>query len=168
MKILIQRVKEASVFLPEEKVIKAKIHKGLLVFIGFCKEDTTKTEIDYGKIAKKTLNLRIFEDENKKMNLSVIDIQGQILLVSQFTLCGDPYQGNRPSFTNAMPIEEAKTHYEKFCSIFKMSYLELYKEKFQQTISDKTLDFFVQTGKFQAMMDIPLINDGPVTFYLEF
>ena len=144
MKALIQRVKEAKVSI--EGKVYSSINQGLLVFLGVEKTDT-REEADYlaGKIAK----LRIFEDENEKMNLSVSDINGEILVVSQFTLAGDCRKGTRPSFDNAKNPQEANELYEYFVS-------ELQK-----------LNLPVKTGVFRAMMDISLVNDGPVTFMLE-
>ena len=101
------------------------------------------------KAAKKIVNLRIFPDENDKMNRSLIDVQGEMLVVSQFTLCGDCKKGTRPSFDKSAPPEIANELYEKFV-------LEV------QTYGIRT-----QTGQFAAMMDVALINDGPVTFMIE-
>lgn len=168
MKILLQRVKEAGVFLKQEKIIKAKIEKGILLFVGFCKNDVNKNDDDFTKTARKILKLRIFEDDQGKMNHDVISRQGNVLIVSQFTLCGDPYQGNRPSFTGAMEPEMAKDFYEKFINIMKREYRNLYQERYNHTLQEATLDFLVQSGKFQSYMEIPLINDGPVSFYMEF
>ena len=144
MKVLIQRVKNASVTIDNE--VFSSINQGLLVFLGVEKADTS---VQANWLVDKILKLRIFEDENKKMNLSVSDIKGEILVVSQFTLAGDCKKGTRPSFDNAMPPKEAKELYEYFVSEIKKSGLE------------------VQTGVFGAMMDIALINDGPVTFMIE-
>ncbi|GIX41156.1 MAG: D-aminoacyl-tRNA deacylase [Leptospiraceae bacterium] len=166
MKIVLQRVKEASVYIVEEKNFSAKINNGLVALIGFCKEDQNKSYNDYKKIAKKILNLRIFEDENNKMNLSLIDIKGQIIIVSQFTLCADPYQGNRPSFTNSLEIDIAQKLYEDFIHIIKEEYIKNFKEKFIKEISE--IDLYVQSGKFRTQMQVQLINDGPVTILLEY
>ncbi len=144
MKVLIQRVKNASVTIDNE--VFSSINQGLLVFLGVEKGDTS---VQANWLVDKILKLRIFEDENEKMNLSVSDIKGEILVVSQFTLAGDCKKGTRPSFDNAMPPKEAKELYEYFISEIKKSGLE------------------VQTGVFGAMMDIALINDGPVTFMIE-
>ncbi len=144
MKALIQRVKNASVTINNENF--SSIKQGLLVFLGVEKGDNS-TQADW--LAEKITKLRIFEDENEKMNLSVSDIKGEILVVSQFTLAGDCKKGTRPSFDNAMPPKEAKELYEYFVSEMQKSGLT------------------VQTGVFGAMMDIELINDGPVTFMLE-
>lgn len=144
MKALIQRVKRASVTI--ENNLYSKIDKGLLVFLGVEKSDN---EENSAKLAQKVSSLRIFEDENEKMNFSVKDVNGEILVVSQFTLCGDCKKGTRPSFDNAAPPEYANSLYEDFVSRLKSEGLE------------------VKTGKFRAMMDVELINDGPVTFMVE-
>lgn len=144
MRIVIQRVKSASVTVDSEIV--GKIGKGLLVLLGVSVEDTEK---DAGYLVEKTLNLRIFEDSEDKMNFSLLDIKGEILVVSQFTLYGDTRKGRRPSFIEAAPPEKANQLYEYFVS-------ELSKQVLQ-----------VETGKFQAMMDVELINDGPVTILLD-
>lgn len=144
MKALIQRVKRASVTI--ENNLYSKIDKGLLIFLGVEKTDSEENSI---KLAQKVSSLRIFEDENEKMNFSVKDVNGEILVVSQFTLCGDCKKGTRPSFDNAAPPEYANSLYEDFVSRLKSEGLE------------------VKTGKFRAMMDVELINDGPVTFMVE-
>lgn len=143
MKAVIQRVKKASVEI--EGKIYSKINRGLLIL--FCAEkNDVKENIDF--IANKILNLRIFEDENHKMNLSVKDITGEILIVSQFTLASDLKKGLRPSFDNAMEPIKAKEFYEDMILKLKESKLN------------------VQTGIFGADMQVMLINDGPVTFVL--
>ena len=165
MKALIQRVKRASVTI--DGMLYSKISKGILVLLGVEKGDGQITgQIDYGycifvgfnnedtneiidKMIHKILFLRIFEDENGKMNKSVSDITGEILVVSQFTLCGDCKKGTRPSFDKSAPPEIAEDLYEYFVERF------------------KTLNIPVCTGKFRAMMDVELINDGPVTFMIE-
>ncbi len=144
MKALIQRVKNASVSI-EGKLFSA-IDKGLLVFLGVQKGDTTENA---DKLAQKLVNLRIFEDENDKMNLSLLDVKGQMLVVSQFTLCGDCKKGTRPSFDDAELPQRANELYEYFVSKVRDSGLK------------------VETGKFAAMMDVSLVNDGPVTFMVE-
>lgn len=144
MKALIQRVKRASVTIDNK--LFSEINSGLLVFVGVEKSDD---KINAEKLAEKILKLRIFEDDNEKMNLSVSDVKGDILVVSQFTLCGDCKKGTRPSFDNSAPLDKAIELYEYFVNCVKKSNLN------------------VQTGKFRAMMDVELINDGPVTFMIE-
>jgi len=143
MKAVIQRVKRASVEIGGE--LYSEISKGILVLLGVEKGDT---EEHASYLANKIADLRIFEDENDKMNLSLKDINGEILVVSQFTLAGDCKKGKRPSFDKAAHPKEAEELYEKFVDIL------------------KNLNINVKTGKFRAMMDVALINDGPVTFIL--
>lgn len=144
MKALIQRVKKASVTIDDE--LYSSIGFGMLIFLGVEKED----EIENAqKLTEKLINLRIFEDEQGKMNQSILNVKGEILVVSQFTLAGDCKKGTRPSFDKAAPPDKANKLYEDFVKL----------------ISQYGL--IVKTGKFQAMMDISLINDGPVTFMLE-
>lgn len=144
MKALIQRVKEASVTIDGE--LYSKIGHGILIFLGVEKSDTKENS---DKLAQKILTLRIFEDENEKMNFSVKDVNGEILVVSQFTLCGDCKKGTRPSFDNAAAPDMANKLYEDFVNNIKEAGIK------------------VKTGKFRAMMDVSLVNDGPVTFMIE-
>lgn len=144
MKVLIQRVKNAGVNINGETV--SSISKGILALVGIEKEDT-REQVE--KLAKKVVNLRIFPDENDKMNLSLIDVKGEMLIVSQFTLCGDCKKGTRPSFDKSAPPQIANELYEYFVSQI-------------QSYGVKT-----GTGVFGAMMEVSLINDGPVTFMLE-
>ena len=144
MKIILQRVTRASVAIKGEQI--AAISKGLLVLFGVEKHD------DEGKViflAEKTLNLRVFPDEKGKMNLSCIDICGEILVVSQFTLAGDCSKGRRPGFDNAASPDVAQFLYQKFV-------LQISKSRRK-----------IATGKFGVDMQVELINDGPVTFTLE-
>lgn len=144
MKALIQRVKRASVTINGE--LYSSIGKGILVLLGVEKSD----EIENAqRLAQKVAILRIFEDENDRMNFSVKDVNGEILVVSQFTLCGDCKKGTRPSFDKAAQPEKANSLYEDFVRMLKDD------------------GFDVKTGKFRAMMDVELINDGPVTFMVE-
>lgn len=144
MKFVIQRVKSAQVNVDKETV--GKIDKGFLVLIGITHTDT-KEIADY--LVKKLVNLRVFEDENGKMNLSLNDVKGSLLLVSQFTLYADCSGGNRPSFTEAAKPEFANELYEYIINECK-----------------KKIDK-VETGLFGADMKVSLVNDGPVTIILE-
>ena len=144
MKCLIQRVKNASCTIDNK--LYSSIDKGILALVGIEKGDT-REQVEW--VAQKVVNLRIFEDENGKMNKSLKDINGEMLIVSQFTLCGDCKKGTRPSFDKAAAPDKA---------------VELY-EYFVEYMRDKNIP--VKTGKFRAMMDVELINDGPVTFWLE-
>ncbi len=146
MKSVIQRVSKASVTVEGQVV--GQIGPGLLVLFGVEKDDTA-AQLDYH--VKKILNLRIFEDAQGKMNRSVQEIRGGILVVSQFTLAGDCRKGNRPGFDNAMPPAQAEAMYETLVARLRAEAGEL----------------DIQTGRFRAMMQVALVNDGPVTFLLE-
>ena len=142
MRAVVQRVTYSSVEV--DGVIVGEINKGFNVLLGISKEDT---EEDMKYIKDKIINLRIFSDENDKMNLSLLDIQGELLLISQFTLYGDARKGRRPNFMNALGGEEAKSFYDKFVEIMK--------------------ETGVETGIFGADMKVDIKNDGPVTILLD-
>ena len=144
MRVVLQRVLNSSVKV-EEKVV-GKIDQGLLVLVAFTKEDTMD-EIKY--MVNKIINLRIFDDEEKVMNKSLIDINGSILSVSQFTLYADSKKGNRPSYKKALESNEAKKLYEKFNDEFRKLHVK------------------IETGIFGADMQVSLINYGPVSIILE-
>ncbi|WP_214782695.1 D-aminoacyl-tRNA deacylase [Exiguobacterium sp. S3] len=144
MRILLQRVKEASVTVEEEVV--GAINAGYLLLVGVTHEDTEE-EVNW--LADKVTGLRVFEDDQEKMNLSIQDVSGEILSVSQFTLYGDTMKGRRPAFTKAAKPDMAETLYEKFNERLRANGL------------------IVETGRFGAMMDVALVNDGPVTLMLE-
>ena len=144
MRIVVQRVKNAKVEV--KNIVVGQIKAGILIFVGFKNGDTID-DLKYMK--EKILGLRIFEDENDKMNLSILDIKGDILVVSQFTLYGDVRKGKRPSFTNSLNSNDAIIFYEKFVDMLKEA------------------DIKVETGKFQADMKVSLVNDGPVTILLD-
>ena len=144
MRAVIQRVKQSLVTVENQTI--GKIGNGLLVFLGVAEQDGNR-DADY--LADKIANLRVFEDENGKMNRSLLETSGEMLVVSQFTLLGDCRKGRRPSFINAAGPDQANALYERFVSLVR-----------QKGIS-------VQTGQFQTMMAVSLINDGPVTLILE-
>lgn len=144
MKVLVQRVLNASVEVGGRKV--SAVGKGILAFVGVEKDDTAAHA---AWMAQKICALRIFEDENGKMNLSVRDIGGEILAVSQFTLCADTTRGNRPGFERAAFPEDARKLYEEFVARI------------------REIGIPAQTGIFQADMQVSLLNDGPSTFILE-
>ncbi len=144
MRAVVQRVKRAEVRVAQELV--SKINRGLLVLVGVCREDTEK---DASYLASKIAGLRIFEDENQRLNLSVKDIRGEILLVSNFTLYGDVRRGKRPSFDQAADPKKAEALYL------------LLAEKLKQE------GLPVKTGRFRAYMQVELLNDGPVTILLD-
>ncbi len=144
MRAIIQKVSEANVVVENEKV--SDIGPGFMVLLGV--KDTDDKE-DLAYIKKKISKLRIFEDDDEKMNLSLKDVGGEILVVSQFTLYGDARKGNRPSFTESAKAEKAKEYYEILID-------ELREEGFN-----------VKTGVFQTHMQVSLVNDGPVTIILD-
>ncbi|UCG07028.1 MAG: D-tyrosyl-tRNA(Tyr) deacylase [Desulfobacterales bacterium] len=144
MRAVVQRVKESTVKINQEIV--GEIGKGLLVLLGVAADDSVK-DCDY--LVNKIINLRIFEDQEGKMNRSLLEVGGEMLVVSQFTLLADCRKGRRPSFIHAAEPQKATELYEHFVKIAS-----------EQGIS-------VKTGQFRAMMEVALINDGPVTLILE-
>ena len=144
MRAVVQRVKKSRVIVEGRLV--GEINKGFNVLLGISKDDTIE---DLKYIKDKIINLRVFEDENDKMNLSLLDIKGDILAISQFTLYGDCRKGRRPNFMNAMGGDEAKALYEEFVKMLKESGLK------------------VETGEFGAHMNVEVENDGPVTILLD-
>lgn len=144
MRAVVQRASKGSVTV-ENNVI-GSINKGLVVLLGITEEDTD-SDIDY--MIDKIINLRIFEDENEKMNFSLLDINGEILVVSQFTLYGDCRKGRRPNFMNAAKPEKAELLYNKFVDNIKLKNIN------------------TQTGVFQADMQVQIENDGPVTLIID-
>lgn len=144
MKALLQRVSHSSVSVDDQEI--SSIGKGLLILLGIEKEDTAENA---AVLCKKIANLRIFEDAQEKMNLSVSDIRGEVLVISQFTLMANTKKGNRPSFVDAAPPEEAKPLIKFFCETLR-EYGPSVKE-----------------GIFGAHMLVELVNDGPVTIWLE-
>lgn len=143
MKIVVQRVLNSSVLIDEK--INKSIDKGLMILVGFTYNDT-KDDINY--IVRKILNLRIFE-ENEKMNLSISDINGELLIIPQFTLYANPYKGNRPSFEKALKPDEANVLFETF------------KEEIQKS------NLKIEYGNFGSYMKVNLLNDGPVTIIID-
>lgn len=150
MIIVLQRVKNGSVKIPGKSDsgarVVGRIGRGLVLLVGFRVGDQLESA---ARLARKILELRIFEDEIGKMNLSVSDIKGELLVVSQFTLYGDTRKGRRPGFSDAMPPDEARSMYLRFVKMLEGSGLK------------------VATGEFGAKMEVEIINDGPVTFVLE-
>ncbi len=147
MKVVVQRVSEAGVYIEKESY-SAEIKKGMVILLGI-KVGDSKEDVIF--LADKCSNLRIFEDENQKMNLSLKDINGEVLIISQFTLYGNAQRGNRPSFTDAAKPDEAIPLYEMFISRMKEN---LGKEK-------------VKSGIFGTMMIVKIFNDGPVTIIID-
>lgn len=145
MKAVIQRVKRASVTVEGKTV--GEINKGFLVLLGVMEGDT---EAEMKLLAKKTAEIRIFEDENEKMNLSLSQVDGEVLVVSQFTLCADTAKGRRPSFIKSAKPDIAKALYEKYVDELKACGIKR-----------------VETGIFAADMQVELINDGPVTIIMD-
>ena len=144
MRAIVQRVKKSELFIDEK--LFSKINKGFLIFLGITETDT---EAELKALADKILKLRVFEDENGKMNLSIADVGGELQIVSQFTLYADCHHGNRPSFINAAKTEIANPMYENFVKYCRKTGIN------------------VETGVFGADMQINLVNDGPVTIALE-
>ncbi len=144
MRAVIQRVKKASVTVNNKKI--SSINQGFLVLLGIEKNDSID---DIAYIVKKIVGLRVFEDSDEKMNLTIQDVKGEIIIVSQFTLAGDARKGRRPSFSNAMHPDKANDMY------------------MQVVDTIRTFGIKVGTGEFGAMMDVELINDGPVTILLD-
>lgn len=144
MRAVVQRVTYSSVEVNGEIV--GEINNGFNVLLGISKDDT---EEDMKYIKEKIINLRVFSDENDKMNLSLLDIKGELLLISQFTLYGDARKGRRPNFMNALGGEEAKRFYDKFIEMMKETGLK------------------IETGIFGADMEVDIKNDGPVTILLD-
>jgi D-aminoacyl-tRNA deacylase len=144
MRAVVQRVTEASVSVDREVI--GAISTGLLVLLGVEKADTQR---DAQYLADKVVGLRVFDDEAGLMNLSVADVVGSVLVVSQFTLLGDVRRGKRPSFIDAAPPEIANSHYEGFCELLAASGIPIAR------------------GRFQADMQVHLVNDGPVTILLD-
>ena len=144
MKAVIQRVSSASVTVADKKI--SEIGLGLLILLGITQKDEER-DIDY--LVKKTAGLRIFKDEGQKMNLSIQDVGGEILVVSQFTLCANTRKGSRPAFVGAAEPIMAENMYDQYCQKLQL------------------LNIPVSKGQFGASMDIGLINDGPVTIILD-
>ncbi len=147
MRALIQRVSEGSVRIDSENY-SAQIGEGMVILLGVS-EDDSENEVNF--VADKCSNLRIFEDADGKMNISLKDIQGEVLVISQFTLYGDARKGNRPSFTKAAKLDKAKLLYDKFV------------KRLVQNLGIAK----VKTGIFGAIMQVKILNDGPVTILVE-
>ena len=144
MRAVVQRVTRADVTVDGEST--GEIGPGLLVLLGVAEGDSDE---DVRYTAEKIVNLRIFEDDDGKMNRSLLDVGGQVLAVSQFTLLGDARKGRRPSFIGAAAPEDGERLYEQFCDVV------------------RSLGVRVETGRFQAMMDVSLVNSGPVTILID-
>ncbi|HJZ65443.1 MAG TPA: D-aminoacyl-tRNA deacylase [Candidatus Acidoferrum sp.] len=144
MRAVLQRVSRARVAVDGK--VAGQIGSGLMILLGVGKQDSSAVAASF---AEKTANLRIFEDEQQKMNLSLLDVKGSALVVSQFTLYGDARGQRRPSFINAAPPELARQLYEEYCGTL------------------RRLGITVATGIFQAMMSVELVNEGPVTILLD-
>lgn len=147
MRAVVQRVSEGGVSIPKENYY-AEIKKGFVILLGI-KNDDNENDITF--VADKCSSLRVFEDENEKMNLSIKEINGEVLIISQFTLYGDAQKGNRPSFTDAARPEIAIPLYEKFI------------ERMRYNLGESK----IKCGIFGAMMSVKIINDGPVTIIIE-
>ena len=144
MRVLLQRVSGAQVKVENERV--GRIGQGLLLFLGVTHSDTEK---EAAFLVEKVVNLRIFGDEEDKMNRSLLDVKGEVLVVSQFTLYGDCRKGRRPAFIEAAPLDQANVLYEKFMELI------------------RGYGIHVEAGRFQAIMEVELTNSGPVTLMLE-
>jgi D-aminoacyl-tRNA deacylase len=147
LRALVQRVTEGHVFVKESSYLQ-KINKGMVILLGVSEDDAEK-EVLF--VSEKCANLRIFEDENQKMNLSVKDVNGEVLIISQFTLYGDSKKGNRPSYSKAAKPELADKLYKLFI------------DEMKRHIGDSK----IKQGVFGAMMEVKIINDGPVTLLVE-
>ncbi|MBI1931244.1 MAG: D-tyrosyl-tRNA(Tyr) deacylase [Ignavibacteriales bacterium] len=147
MRALVQRVTEGHVFVKENSYLQ-RINKGMVILLGVSEDDAEK-EVLF--VSEKCANLRIFEDENQKMNLSVKDVNGEVLIISQFTLYGDAKKGNRPSYSKAAKPELADKLYKLFI------------DEMKRHIGDSK----IKQGVFGAMMEVKIINDGPVTLLVE-
>ncbi|HEX4633968.1 MAG TPA: D-aminoacyl-tRNA deacylase [Gemmatimonadales bacterium] len=146
MRVVLQRVSRAQVRVAGETV--GEVGRGFVALVGFAPHDTEET---LGWMADKILQLRVFSDTQDKMNLALADVNGGVLVVSQFTLYGDASKGRRPSFIDAAPPEQARALYDQFVVIMK----------------ERAAGIPIATGQFQAQMDVELVNDGPVTLMLE-
>lgn len=144
MRAVVQRVRRSSVSVDDEII--ASVEKGIMVLLGVESGDTEK-DVDY--MVEKIINLRIFEDDDEVMNYSLLDIKGEMLAISQFTLLGDCRKGRRPSYKNAEKPDQANTLYESFVE------------------KSRLKDVRVKTGKFQAEMIVDIVNDGPVTLLID-